>query len=76
MPELKECPFCGGKAELKTGTAYNSYPTARIVCGRCKAMTATYTDGKCDGSALFEAIGAWNMRSEKYETGTVGTSLP
>ena len=64
MPELKECPFCGGKAELKTGVAWNSYPTAYIICGNCQARTATYTDDKCNGSGLFEAIGAWNRRSD------------
>jgi Lar family restriction alleviation protein len=47
--ELKPCPFCGGKAEMK------GVVVAYVKCSNCKAETGCYE--KED-----EAAGAWNRR--------------
>lgn len=56
MPELLDCPFCGGKAEL------NEWPdeTAMIVCTACEARGPMCEDDD-DNVAL--AIAAWNRRA-------------
>jgi len=52
QPELKECPFCGGKAELRFDTGLKSY---FIVCSNCKVETNI--DAKRE-----EVIKLWNRR--------------
>lgn len=59
--ELKNCPFCNGKAHLSVNTDNYNYPynkvlTASITCGRkgCEAMIVQKTKRK--------VINAWNRR--------------
>ena len=51
MAELKPCPFCGGKAEMK------SYTRFWVACDDCLSETSTY-------STKEEAIEAWNRRAK------------
>ena len=51
MAELKHCPFCGGKAEMKAYTKF------WVVCDECLSETATYPTEE-------EAKEAWNRRAE------------
>lgn len=38
MPELKPCPFCGGRAELKPGKLYAD-DVVFVKCTKCHART-------------------------------------
>ena len=60
-PELKPCPFCGGKAELYESEAYNLKTETKeknirwfVMCEQCTALTCGALKGK--------AIEAWNRR--------------
>lgn len=59
MPELKTCPFCGGKARYIYRMPFNA-----VVCQKCKAASKVFADyyEQQDGKA--EAIEAWNRRAE------------
>jgi Lar family restriction alleviation protein len=49
--ELKECPFCGGKAEIQEDV----YGNADIVCKKCGIATTLSNDKN-------DAIERWNRR--------------
>lgn len=72
--ELKNCPFCGGAAELKhTPGSYGYYPGSwGVVCSRCNIQTKSFVDetweqGKGHRSVSAEAkalaAAAWNRRN-------------
>lgn len=60
MDELKDCPFCGGKAYLFVNDG------VRVLCGTCGASTNTLVDewygGEPNGSAVKAVIEKWNRR--------------
>ena len=62
MPELKPCPFCGGKASLFVNDG------VRVLCTECQAQTKILIDGmsgiKVYGNATESVIEAWNKRAE------------
>ena len=55
-PELKPCPFCGGKAELLQ--AYTGGQPRRAYCGVCRIHGPTMRTAR-------EAREAWNRRAEE-----------
>ncbi len=52
--ELKPCPFCGGKAELRR---YGDSAYYYIECTQCEVGAYFYNTDN-------DAIAAWNMRTE------------
>lgn len=43
MEELKKCPFCGGKADIKKITGFShTVIAAYMYCKECGASTQTY----------------------------------
>lgn len=70
--ELKPCPFCGGKAEIKTDTRFPRYGkyadqavTAYEVCCTNTECIIYNADNKYFLSAE-EAVKAWNNRSHGW----------
>ena len=59
MDELKPCPFCGGKAELRHFAGINV--TSYVRCMDCKAQTFEFRIST-EQSSDEEAIEAWNRR--------------
>lgn len=57
--ELKPCPFCGGKAEIATGSVFMWEHI--IVCKNCGASSKTVI-GITLSQAREKAIEAWNRR--------------
>jgi len=57
MNELRECPFCGGEAEIQEPlyVAPGIVPPCLIRCGRCGAEIMRDTEA--------EAVAAWNRRA-------------
>ena len=58
-PELKPCPFCRGKAELRY---VESFREAYIFCGRCGARTEYYRSIAREQTEE-DASFAWNRRT-------------
>ena len=52
MSELKRCPFCGGKAELRAYTGTLQF----VQCVGCLSSTTAFPTDE-------EAIEAWNKRN-------------
>lgn len=44
-PKIKECPFCGSSAHLKTADSFG-IPDARVVCDKCHNGTSRFHIGK------------------------------
>jgi predicted nucleic-acid-binding Zn-ribbon protein len=64
MSELKNCPFCGGYAEIITGVSNSvpKLPTARIRCVKCYCTTDTFVDVRSNGEDIQKATEIWNSR--------------
>lgn len=58
MEKLKDCPFCGGKAQMWTsGNQHANYTEYRVCCMKCHVTQAGqwyYTEK--------DAVTAWNRR--------------
>ena len=66
--DLKPCPFCGGKAAVyfAPGNDSSGIPCYGVACERCHIMIGTTAAGKTDFfRTIYEAVTAWNQRSEK-----------
>lgn len=62
MAELKPCPFCGGKAELKKREYGDNTGFAYVLCKDCGNKTQEF-DKSLDLCAVDEAIKSWNRRA-------------
>lgn len=69
MTELKPCPFCGGKAMIKTSVSIliPKCATAMCYCKKCNASGKLFEDNNHDGTFIYEAIEAWNWRIDNGE---------
>ena len=57
MPnELKNCPFCGGKADVVLYTIYGKVKSYFVYCQRCGCQSRDY-------STKQNAKKAWNRRA-------------
>ena len=68
MTELKPCPFCGGKAEIRTG-GNDGFHAPKLVfaqCTKCGAKTANVPIS-ADYAANKEAADVWNQRIREEE---------
>lgn len=55
--ELRPCPFCGGKAQLRLEKDFKMHQAYKICCLSCPArMEALF-------HSQWEAISAWNRRA-------------
>lgn len=57
MDELKPCPFCGGKAKIRSEKYWQPNVRRNVICTNCFANTGWYKTED-------EAIEAWNRRAE------------
>lgn len=75
MTELKPCPFCNGRAELKHYTI-KGYEPDRMYYVECSKCGQTVVHGKFDTTyhsdkwAINKAIKVWNNRPSPWHTGT------
>lgn len=75
MTELKPCPFCNGRAELKHYTI-EGYEPDRMYYVECSKCGQTVVHGKFDTTyhsdkwAINKAITVWNKRPNPWHTGT------
>ena len=53
MSDIKPCPFCGGKAEIRFGGPYSI-----VRCSGCGVKTDPFISDE-------DAIDAWNTRAER-----------
>lgn len=58
MPELKPCPFCGGKARL-----IYVYQMSVVKCPKCKTLGKAFPDYYEQGDGKGKAIEFWNRRA-------------
>ena len=63
MFDLLNCPFCGSRAVIETGT-FDGFPTARAICIDCGIRTETYVDYEKDGNCVLLAVKDWNRREK------------
>jgi Lar family restriction alleviation protein len=64
--ELKRCPFCGGKAELrKEYSEHRDQYLVFVVCKECYASTNMYIPIKDDPVDL--VIESWNKRVNNFK---------
>ena len=63
-PKLRECPFCGGEAMIRTSVSLlmPKRATAMCYCKKCNANGKLFEDNNHDGTFIYEAIEAWNRR--------------
>jgi Lar family restriction alleviation protein len=69
---LLPCPFCGGKAKLRTGRAAEDAEYAQVTCGGCSTSTDFFEDAYAPTE---DAAHAWNRRAAVRQVDeTTGTS--
>lgn len=63
--KLKECPCCGGEAEMKETNYIGATPSAvKVLCKKCALQTKTFIES-LDYCAKEEAAEAWNERHKE-----------
>ena len=63
MAELKPCPFCGGRAELREVTL--KFPDREWYGVRCRNYNCTANFINLEYDLPTKAIEAWNRRAEE-----------
>ena len=62
---LKECPCCGGEAEMKETNYIGATPsTVKVLCKKCALQTKSFIES-LDYCAKEEAAKVWNRRESK-----------
>lgn len=59
--ELRECPFCGGMAELRAGIDDTRWVYIR--CESCPVFVEVCAEGLSIETAIDNAIKVWNRRA-------------
>lgn len=60
--KLKECPCCGGEAEMKETRYIDATPSSvKVLCKKCALQTKTFIES-LDYCAKEEAAKVWNRR--------------
>ena len=61
--DIKPCPFCGGKADIRHGTV-NMDIVYRVECLSCHVTTAQFfvDDHHTEAEEICMAVNAWNRR--------------
>lgn len=60
--KLKECPCCGGEAEMKETRYIDSTPSSvKVLCKKCALQTKSFAES-IDYCAKEEAAKVWNRR--------------
>ena len=74
MNELKECPFCGGKAWINSSWANKKkYYMVYAKCNICGSQGKIFVskenpeETNWENEACCSAVEAWNMRTEKEQ---------
>lgn len=64
MEKLKNCPFCGGKADFEKKDNYSAHTFYRVVCRDCGCGTYCDEDGYGyeDNPGKQKAAEIWNRR--------------
>ena len=59
MEEIKNCPFCGGKAGLREHYFSYGMTTYGVACLECNSETSQFFE------SILDATEAWNKRVEE-----------
>lgn len=63
--KLKECPCCGGEAEMKETRYIDATPSSvKVLCKKCALQTKSFIES-LDYCAKEEAEKVWNRRESK-----------
>ena len=63
--KLKECPCCGGEAEMKETRYIDATPSSvKVLCKKCALQTKSFIES-LDYCAKEEAAEAWNGRHKE-----------
>ena len=63
--ELRECPCCGGEAEMKETRYIDATPSSvKVLCKKCALQTKSFIES-LDYCAKEEAEKVWNRRESK-----------
>ena len=63
--KLKECPCCGGEAEMKETRYIDATPSSvKVLCKKCALQTKSFIES-LDYCAKEEAAKVWNLRAQQ-----------
>ena len=70
--KLRECPCCGGEAEIKETRYIDATPSSvKVLCKKCALQTKSFIES-LDYCAKEEAAKAWNNRHVETNQGDFG----
>ena len=63
--KLRECPCCGGEAEIKETRYIDATPSSvKVLCKKCALQTKSFIES-LDYCAKEEAAKVWNLRAQQ-----------